>query len=53
MDQFWCHKGIFFAMAMIANVISYYICWAWLIGTYFQIIDFNIYMVQFFVMQKS
>jgi len=51
-DQFWHHRGTFFAMGVIANVISYYICWAWLIVTHFQIIYFNIYMVQFFVMQK-
>jgi hypothetical protein len=49
-DQFWHHRVPF--LGVIANVISYYICWAWLIGTHFQIIYFNIYMVQIFVMQK-
>jgi hypothetical protein len=47
-DQFWCHMGTFFIIGVIASVISYYICWVWLIGTHFQIIDFTIYMVQFF-----
>jgi hypothetical protein len=46
-------KGIFSTVGVIANVISYYICWVWLIGTRFQIIDSNIYMVQFFLMQKT
>jgi hypothetical protein len=28
--------GVFiFLMGVIANVIFYYICWVWLIGTYF------------------
>jgi hypothetical protein len=43
----------FFAVGVIASVIYYYICWVWLVGTHFQIIDFNIYMVQFFLMQKT
>jgi hypothetical protein len=43
--------GVFvFVVGVVANVIFYYICCVWLIGTHFQIIDFNIYMVQFFVM---
>jgi hypothetical protein len=33
---------------VIASVRYYYICWVSLIGTHFQIIDFNIYMVQIF-----
>ncbi len=52
-DQFGITGVPFFVMGVIANVISYYICWAWLIGIHFQIIYFNIYMVQIFVMQKS
>jgi hypothetical protein len=53
----WTNFGVMgvivFAVGVITSVISYYICWVWLIGTHFQIIDFNIYMVQFFVMQKT
>ncbi len=53
----WTNFGImgvfFFPVGVIANVIFYYICWVWFIGTHFQIIYFNIYMVQFFVMQKT
>jgi hypothetical protein len=52
-DQFWCHGGIFSIMGLIASVISYYICWVWLIRTHFQIIDFNIYMVQFLLIPKD
>jgi hypothetical protein len=26
-DQFWCQKGIFFAVGVIASVIYYHICW--------------------------
>jgi hypothetical protein len=26
-DQFWCHRGTFATMGVIASVISYYICW--------------------------
>jgi hypothetical protein len=52
-DQFWCHEGIFSSMGVIASVISYYICWVWLIEIHFQIINFNIYMVQFFFNAKN
>jgi hypothetical protein len=50
----WTNFGItrilFFVVGVIASVISYYICWVWLIRIHFQIINFYIYMVQFFKM---
>ncbi len=36
-DQFWCHRGTFATMGVIAIIISYYICWVQLIWTHFQI----------------
>jgi hypothetical protein len=44
---------IYVLAPVIASVISYYICWVWLIGTHFQMTNFNIYMVQYFLMQKK
>jgi hypothetical protein len=35
-------QGYFFLVGVIANVMSYYMCWVWLIRIHFQIIDFNI-----------
>jgi NhaP-type Na+/H+ or K+/H+ antiporter len=34
-DQFWCHRGTFATMGVIAIIISYYICWVQLIWTHF------------------
>ncbi len=43
----------FFVVGVFVSVISFHICCVWLIWNHFQIIDFNIYMVLFFVIQKT